>query len=182
MTVDKALIVRLLNNDKLKYFDENLIFATQIADHPEAARILVEMIIQEKHKRAEEMLSYFSHPGLEAVIDKLPEANPALRSKLILLAWNLILNSAEREYSSIYDQSQQILKSLLQDTSKMILPEVEIPEQYKVWVESETDQRICDEVFLFLKFLKDPEHDSALFLSLPYEDRDELIRELDRAV
>ena len=172
MSIERALIRKLLADTRIEYFGINPTFRKEIKDRPEAAEILVEMMTSEAPEiaaRAGEMLSLFGRPGLKPVAKRLSEQNTAQRIALMCVAWAIVLNSEKTDY-------QEMLQSVSSDLVQLLGDRSSIPQEpYEDDVEIEYEYRICDEAYLLIEYLMDPDHDEDLFRLWTNEERDAAI-------
>ena len=171
MSLLETLIGKLLADSKIDYFEENMVFRTQVLDQPEAADILLNIMDTDPPNtaaRAGEMLSLFSWPGAASVLKGLSRQDTEWRTNLMSVLWSIVTNSEDIDRSQMLQESIPHILPLFDDRSIHMNPEVEHP----VEIEYE-EYRVCDEAYLLTLFLQAPDYDDEdFFKELAYEERD----------
>jgi len=177
MSLLVTLIRKLLTDSKITYFEDNMIFRTQVLDQPEAADILIDIMASDTPDhaaRAGEMLSLFSWPGVSPVLKGLSRQGTEWRTNLMSVLWSIVTNSEDLDRSEILQESLPHILPLLDDRGLYMNPEVEHP----VEIEYE-EYRICDEAYLLLRYLQAADYDDEdFFKELAYDERDAEIKRL----
>jgi hypothetical protein len=177
MSLLETLITKLLADSKITYFEDNMVFRTQVLDQPEAADILLDIMASDtpdNAARAGEMLSLFSWPGALPVLKGLSRQDTEWRTVLMSVLWSMVTNSEDLNRADMLQEGLPHILPLLDDRSLFINPEVEHP----VEIEYE-EYRICDEAYLLLRYLQAADYDDEdFFKELTYEERDAEIRSL----
>jgi hypothetical protein len=174
MTIEEAAIRRLLADRRIEDFEDNPIFRTEIVDRPEAAEILVRLMWTEGGEiasRAREMLSLFGRPALHAVAAALAELGAVWRGELLNILWTIISAEESQDWAALLQGILPTVLPALEDRSLLRF-------EYQNKPEIEYEYRVCDEAYLFIRVVLDPEYDELAFLRAALEDRDAEIQSL----
>ncbi len=173
MSIKKNLIEKLLTNEKVADFSESLVFREEILDDSESIEILLDILKNSSKPlklRARQMLLEFSPQSLTEISSALESQNVNWRSNLLEIILVIISVSDNNERNTIYDAIKANVIPLLSDQGK-------IQHEFNNPVEIEYQSRVCDEAYLLLMNLLEPEYFDADFLQL-----DEKIRNQEIAV
>lgn len=170
-------IKKLLHDKDINYFQENQLFQDEILNQYKAARILVEFLYTEPDdniERVQNMLSLFNSVALKPLAVGLSwgiikKDIVEWRIRLLHIIWIIMseLNQEEKK-DSLY-MMYPYLTPLLDDNN-IILPKI------KNGIDIDNLYRVCDEFYMFIREIQDPEYDESDFIDMNFEERDEEIK------
>lgn len=152
-------------------FEDSTIFTSEIAGNPEAAEILAKIADSESGELstpAGEMLCLFGSEALGPILQRLTHVDPDSRGFWITILWPVLVNADDAGQSEAVLEVVPALVPMLGDIS--IGGSVEV-EGHPIELECEPF-RLCDEAFLMIKHILEPEYDDDEFRCLGYGERD----------
>ena len=174
MVVDEALIRKLLADSKITDYEESPIFRASVLNRLEAATFLVDVMFEASPDiadRAKGMLCLFDPVALAPVAAGFARPGAQWRSDLLDIAVTIIGVQDSREWA-------KLLEELLPKVGPLLVDRSVIDRAGAAQMELQYEYRVCDQAYVLLRELLDPEYDPYEFLLMEFEERDAEIRAL----
>ena len=171
MPIEEAVVRRLLADARVRDFDGSPVFRS-IAKDPAAADILVNILREgrgETAARARRMLCLFDEVALPALMRGLMEEGSLWRSDLLHIIWTILAVYEPEAMPRFVAALTPGLVELFRDKS-VVAPTYEFP------IEVEYRYRVCDEAYVLVQRMRDPEFDESTLRGESLEERDAEIR------